>query len=471
MPRLFLLTASRLALVAVVAGLACGRPAAAQSAAPPGADDTAAGADAAAIDPTAPARPLTTAGGYPALRPALDGGLNSVVRPMQSALAPARPALPLRSGPAEDPEQPQGLRAGNFLLLPSIHAGGGATTNAAGTARGEGSGFLTTDGELLLRHEGDITRTDLSLKGSYTGYLDGDTESDPTFSAAATSRVDLTETDRVDLGLGYSFAREEASSAETGGSSERPAVEVFSADVGYTRSAGLIGLALKGSTDRTAYGRAEGTNSSDRTNTAFAGTLRLSYDTGAIVSPFVEGGGFGRVMDRARDAEGYRRSSLGWELKGGLAVTGETLTGEIAVGYAREEFDDARLAAMDGLVVDGSLAYAASELTTIGLDVATSFSPTRLAGASGFVTTSADASLTHELFETVELSLGGGVGRDDYAGLSRSVTTYTVRAGLDWRLRRDLTFTLDASHAYTDSSVAGDDSRESRIEAGLTYRP
>ncbi|ODN70971.1 outer membrane beta-barrel protein [Methylobrevis pamukkalensis] len=423
-------------------------------------------AEAAATDPAAAALP-------DGLRRSLDPPrLNSVARPVQSALAPVRPVPPVVGGgnADEDPWQPLGLRAGNFVLLPTISAGGGYTSNAAGTAGGKGSSILTTSGALLLRSELERHFFEAEFKGSYTDYPDTDIEASPAFSGALRGGIDLTEVDRIDLAAGYALERESLSSEEVpDGATRTPTIEVFSGSAGYTREAGLLALAIKGSVDRSVYGNDAGYSSSDRTNTAYTGSLRVTLDNGAVLRPFLEAGVFRRLYDSDGGTDGFDRSSQGYELKGGLSVVGETLTGEIAAGWGFERLDDDRLDDIDSLIVDGALAWAATELSTITLDLGTSFAPTTLDGASGYVVTSLALGASHALKENVTVTLGAAATREDYIGVSRSVTTYSVSGGLGWKLNRNVELTATAVQSFDEES-AGSDSRETRIEAGLTFR-
>ncbi|SON57623.1 hypothetical protein HDIA_4082 [Hartmannibacter diazotrophicus] len=404
---------------------------------------------------------------------------NPVTRPVQSPLNPTRPTETLKpfgqgpQPPRGNPFDPRDILTGSLALRPSLYVGGGATTNATSAANARKAGYSTTRAELEIRNlDNDVTTGVLTMKGSLTDYYAPAIRWSPTFDTTLALTHALTETDTLTFNGGYSLSREDASSEDPSAAGTNTVnVQVLSADFGYVRNAGIIGTTLKGSVDRTAYGTSAGTNAADRNNTALDGSLRLAYDRGSILAPFVEGGAFVRLNDKSADVNGFDRSSHGYELKGGLSLDGETATGEIAAGYGRETMDDGRLAPIDALILDGSLAWQIDDITALNLALSTSFAPTTLAGASGYVVTAFDAHVSRDIRENVNLRFGGAFSRSEYTGIDRQIDSYTVDAALGWRLNPNVELSTTASYQYSNSTATGDDTREARLEAGLTLRP
>lgn len=397
--------------------------------------------------------------------------LTSVVRPAdRSGVA----ALPVTGAPplARDAEQearsaydPVGLRVGSFVAAGSVTAGVGYSSNAAESAGGSGSAYYLTRGSLALRSDWERHGFDVVANGGLRRYADESMSLEPNADVTATARLDLTETDRVAASAGWTYSRETGSSAELGTKSTGADVHTLSGTLGYERNAGLIGLALKGAVDRTSYEAGE-----SRSNTAVSGSLRLTLENGAALRPFVEGGGFTRRYDDEVDGSGYARDSVGWELKTGLVVDTGLLTGEASVGYALERPEDDRLDDIAGFTADAGLAWTPTELVTVGLKGTTTFEPSQIAGASGSVKHAVDVDVAYALQPNVILNTGAGFSYQDYTGVSRTVETFAVRAGAEWRVNRTVSLGLTGSHARTNSSVAGESYDESRIEATVTLR-
>ncbi|WP_181706555.1 outer membrane beta-barrel protein [Chthonobacter rhizosphaerae] len=429
-------------------------------------------ADPSATDPAVPSAGAAATGTAPAAqpnrRPALRPTLGSVVRPVP----PVEPLKPIAGGApvainteeaARSAYEPLGLRVRTFTILSSATSTLGWSSNPGGAPDGEGAAFWGLKGDVTARSDLDGGGIDLALRGGVRDYLGGDAELEPSLEATADGRLDLTEVDRLTAGARYAFRK------DTGFSIETPAgqgvdIHTLSATAGYARSAGLIGVTLKGALDRTIY------DGDDRDDTALSGTLRLSLDSGAVLEPFAETSVFARRPDRTVDENGFRRSSVGAEAKLGTAVDTGLLTGEVAVGYGTEVLEDDRLDPLRGMILEASLAWAVTPLTTVTLAADTSFETSRLAGASGSITRSVSAGIAHALKPNLILDLGGALSFQDYGGVNRSVATVAVRAGAAWRLNPSVELTLTATHEVEDSNVSGEDTRETTVEAGVTVR-
>ena len=93
---------------------------------------------------------------------------------------------------------------------------------------------------------------------------------------------------------------------------------------------------------------------------------RVSYRLSEAISPFVELGVDARRYDSAIDYNGYDRNSDGWQAVAGatLAFTRQ-LTGEASFGYGARAYVDPRLQNFGGPVIDASLIWSATPLTTV----------------------------------------------------------------------------------------------------------
>ena len=122
----------------------------------------------------------------------------------------------------------------------------------------------------------------------------------------------------------------------------------------------------------------------DRNYNQFTGTLRGSYELTPGVKPFVEASLDTRRHDLELDSSGFARNSNGTTVKAGstLELT-RVLTGEVALGYTRRNYQDARLEAVAGLIGDASLIWTASALTTVKFTGTSSTGESTVPGVSG----------------------------------------------------------------------------------------
>ncbi|MCV0429676.1 MAG: outer membrane beta-barrel protein, partial [Roseibium sp.] len=143
---------------------------------------------------------------------------------------------------------------------------------------------------------------------------------------------------------------------------------------------------------------------------------------------------------------------------------------ELGVGWRIEDIEDDRLDNLSGLVVDGSLVWSPSRLTTITAGVGTSFQATDIDGASGSIIYSGDIRLAHAFSDRFVGETGVGYSYRTYEGVSIEESTLTGFGGLTFALTQNVALTADYTHRRFDSSQDGSDYTENAIEAGLRFR-
>ena len=117
------------------------------------------------------------------------------------------------------------------------------------------------------------------------------------------------------------------------------------------------------------------------------------------------------------------RDSDGRSIKGGLQFEmTRKLTGEIAVGTLRRDYEDPAFPSLRGTLVDGSLIYYATPLTTLKLDAKTSVAESSIAGVSGTLTRDFTFQADHSFRRWLIGTLKVGYGTDNYEGLDRART-------------------------------------------------
>jgi hypothetical protein len=285
---------------------------------------------------------------------------------------------PRRVTADSDPYAALGIRAGGFILYPSLTIGTGFTTNASASAGGAPSSFGTLTPELKILSDWDRNAVGLTLKGSYEDFFDGTTPPEPTASAEGTARIDFTDQWTADFAAGTTYGEQNISDPNyPAGADKPPGVIGLTSSADLKGSFGLASFTLGGSTNRNIYEDATSLgvpiDQGDRTNTDYAARLRVGYDIMPTLTPFVEGEVSRRVYDRTIDNNGLQRSGDGYTLRAGVEIERDPLlSGEISVGTTHQSFDDPTLAPLDALAFDGSLVWAPTKLTTVTLSRAIS---------------------------------------------------------------------------------------------------
>ncbi len=393
-------------------------------------------------------RPAPIRTGEPRPRP-----ITGPIQPTTAAPPAARvvqPGLPQAAitpdprSPLEDPDQigeldpfePQGWRTGAFTIIPEVEIGVGAARNLGGTNPARSGAFYEVAPELRGRSNWSRHALDFDLRGTFTGYPTQSALNGVSGSLALRGRIDVTETARVDLNAGLGRTRESATSLNLPAGTTRPVDgTTLSAGVGVAESFGRLGVSLKGDLLRTTYTDGVG----DRDTTAVTATARLGYEISPAIEPFVEARFGRRLYDNRVDSNGNERSAWTAGLRGGIAFDlGPTLQAEVAAGYGLERLDDGALAELRGATFDATLAWAPTRLTTVRATLATTFTPTTLAGSPGSIDRTATLALTHALTRQVSLEVGGSYTFRDYQNLATTEEVASASATATYRFTREV---------------------------------
>ncbi len=370
----------------------------------------------------------------------------------------------------DDPFAAVGIRAGSFILYPSLTTNFEHATNASGNGR---SDTLTVTPELKLQSDWAEHAATLTLRGSYAKDFTGNSPDSPSGSVDGSGRIDLKPGWTVDLAGTYTYAQQSISDPNfPAGVDHPPGVHDFSGSAALNGSFGRKVFTIEGKAGRTFYenGTSGGAvvDQGDRNNTVFGGRLRLGYESPLGVTPFVEGEVSRRQYDRTTDNNGLKRSSLTTIGRAGLTFDrGPVLTGEMAVGYGVDMFDDPALAALSALTVDGSLVWSPTRLYTVTFTGSTAFNPGTDAASSGSVayTGSVDAAYAWKPDLTVDWTTD--VTHEAFQGTGRIDTTVKAGVAATWKLSRRTYLTGGYSHEWAMSTSAGSTYQSDVLSVGL----
>jgi hypothetical protein len=367
---------------------------------------------------------------------------------------------PQRRKPAPDdkPFDPVGVAVGDLKLTPYVEEDGGWASNPGQTAGPHrGSAFETTEAGVSM--QSDWSRSDLhgQLKGAYTDYFDDPNDDSPTSSGTLDGRYDASRDLSFDAEGRFNLSEQTLTSLGLGsatGSTKLALVSTYGATLGGAQKFGDLTLALHATLDRTTYANAgtEDLASDDSNDWGLRG--RVSYRLSEAVSPFVELGVDARRYDSDLDYTGYDRNSDGWQAVAGatLAFTRQ-LTGEASFGYGARTYTDPRLENFGGPLVDASLVWSATPLTTVTAKAQTTLGDAVVAGASGVKSQTVSLDVAHELTRALTLGATASWAGEDYIGIAQrdSTTTYGLRA--EYHVSRELVLKASVSRQLYDSNL------------------
>ncbi|MFN7054741.1 outer membrane beta-barrel protein [Hyphomonas sp.] len=192
----------------------------------------------------------------------------------------------------------------------------------------------------------------------------------------------------------------------------------------------------------------------DRTFTE--ATTRLSY---ALTPDFaVYGQGSYRISDyrttqiiggqaRSRDSKGYTAAAgVDFELR-------SLVRGDIAVGYLKEDKDDAFFADVSGLSIDGRLQWFPTRLTTVSLNAGRSVVDVGAFDSPSALATRGGARVDHELRRNIVVSGFANFANYEYQEIDRK--DENVELGLVATYKMNKRVHLDAFYTRLDRDASG----------------
>jgi hypothetical protein len=388
------------------------------------------------------------------------------------------PAIERRTiRPDPEPFAPLGIRAGTVTLRPSISTGLRATTNADGSS--DGSGALLSETRLRARATTDWARHSawLDFDGLYDKSISGEEYSAPNIGLRSGFQLDLGERTTVKGEAGYRYRQEDPSAPTTiVGTSNQPAVQELDGSLGVRHEFGKFFADVKGNVDRTTYGNAEfsdGTTTSqkDRNNTFASIALRGGFEMSPAIKPFVEVD-IGKLMyDEAVDSNGFRRSGPRTGLRGGLEMNfGEKLSGQFALGYLRQDIDDDRLSAVDGLSLDGAIKWSPQRGTDVMLGVLTRVEGATAPGDSGSIFYEGTLGVKRQVRSNLDVNatlIASLRDNKDGSGFDKG---FGAEIGATYWFNRFFGLDISARHEFTRSEVDTRQTEETSIFMGLTLQ-
>jgi hypothetical protein len=364
----------------------------------------------------------------------------------------------------EDPYDATGIRVENLLLRPAIEATTGYDTNPSRLPGGAGSLLYMISPELIVRSDWERHQLNADIRGSYSAYPADGFANRPNLDSKINGRIDVNRDTDINLEGRYLLSTDYPGSPNVPvGVANLPVFQRPGATVGVTERFGRLEISLKGLADRTMFNDSillDGSTSSnkDRDYDQFGGVLRGSYELTPGIKPFAEIGADTRVHDLAVDRSGNMRDSDGITPRVGTTFElSRKLTGEVSIGYVTRTFKDPTLPDIRGLIVDGSLVWTATGLTSVKLTAKSSEDESVLPGVSGLLRRDAGLEVDHAfrrwLIGTVKL----GFGLDDYVGATRVDHRYSASAGIAYKLTRSVQIKGELRQEWLRSNTPGVD--------------
>lgn len=382
------------------------------------------------------------------------------------------------ASPVDDAYAPTGVQAGAFILRPSLETTGGYDDNPNRLDKGaKGSGFMQLRGELDAQSNWSRHALDLQSSAQIRKYESVRPGYEPNLNSTLTGRIDVTDRTQINTQLRGSVTASQPGDPETSGVKGDEISRSVGATLGVAQRFNRLSLRLDGLADRYTVDDAKLTtggkrDNSDRAYNGYQARLRASYDVSPMLQPFVEATVDTRDYDKTFDNTRTRRlGSDGFALRGGAQFEmGRLVTGELGLGYGRQTPKQNGLRPVEGLLIDGNVAWTPTALTTVRATARTSLQETSLTNASGVLDRSFELSVEHQFRRNLIGTARLAFDRADYKGADLRQDSITAGLGGEYKLNRNVALTANFERVWLDSTAKGDDYVASIIEFGLKFR-
>jgi hypothetical protein len=416
---------------------------------------------------------LTPLGVLPDVQPQLNG-----VPDPELALRTTPPPLSRKRPIDEHPYASLGIRGGGMTYFPALEESIGYDSNPNRTQSRKGSFVSHTEGELRL--QSDWSRHELTgyLRGAYNEYPSVPEASRPEGAGRVGLRLDVLRDTQVNIEGRYLIDTQRPDSPDLASPVKtRPLIFSEGGTLGVTQRFNRLVASLQGTIDRTDYEDARTPSGilidqSDRNVTQYGFRGRLGYELTPGSIPFVEGLADTRIYDQRVDNAGFRRSSDGY---GGRAGTTfeltRLITGEIAAGAINRRYDDPRLGNLTSPLVDASLVWAVTPLTTIKATASATVDETTVADAKGVRTLKGLIEVSHALRRNLIITAGLTATDYDYQGVDINEHGWGALLRAEWKLTRAVAVRASYNYERLISTIAGSSYNANVFLVGMRYAP
>ena len=371
--------------------------------------------------------------------------------------------------------KPDGVRAGEYLVYPSIGAAVVFDDNILAHDI-EKVADIRTELAPSVKLQSEFARhsLDFSLDGKIVNYMDNSAQDYASVRARAEGALHFDHANTISASALSALEHEERDDPSYPLTAIGP-VPVFhnKAAVGITHDVGRLYGTLSAAAESWNYSNVEAVNGSTLNEQA-RDTVDVSSQVkfGYRFSPGYELVGKVRGL-RAENRGDLKtdRDAWGFEALAGLAFeTNPLLRWRILGGYGVRDYDQANLANLNTLLLEADVQWLPTQRLTIYATVAREILETTELTSTGAIQTSGRVRAEYDVYHDLVLTAGAEVRDDEFVGLNRNDRTYIGRAGLDYYYTKNWLFTFGYEHQIRDSNIDSLDMNRNRFTIGAKLR-
>lgn len=371
--------------------------------------------------------------------------------------------------------QPDGLRAGNYLIFPSVGAAVVFDDNLLATNLEKVSDFRT---ELTpqLRFQSQLPRhvLDLSLDGKIVNHLRHSDQDYANVGARIDGALHFDHAHTLSLSVLAALEHEERSDVTSPRDAGEPvAVQHTRVITGITRDVGRLYGTFSASFEQWNYiDTISGTGAPLDQDARDLDLLSANLKVGYRISPGFELVGKIRALkqwnrgDAVTDYDG-----IGYEAMAGVAFeTNPLVRWRLLGGYGVREYEQASIDSIASSLIEGQVQWLATQRMTIYGTASRAIVDRLGTEVGGRVETLVHGKGEYELQHNLLLTLDAELKDSDFIGVARQDRTWSAKIGLEYYHTKNWLFTFGYEHQRRDSNDDNFDLTRNRVMVGTKLR-
>lgn len=354
------------------------------------------------------------------------------------------PNVPVTARPRPDYD-PLGIRAGGFLIFPSVTVAETYDSNIFATNDNEEDDFITTiSPQIAVRSNFPRHSLNFTVQSDVGRYVDHTDENFWDYNAGFGGRLDITRNNRLTAAAYAGRDHEARDDPEDPGADETDEPVKFytyGGALGFEQDFNRFNFGLLGNFDRRDY---TPNQESDRDRNLFGGRLRTGYFVSPRINVFLQGG-YQREQRDASEASGRDNNVYSAAVGTAVDFTG-LLFGETFVGWSLQDFDESEFDNESGLTYGVGLTWNPTQLTTLRLNGAGGFTPSDV--GSSDLQSVIGLRVDHELLRNVLIGSGITYTRNDFQDTDRTDNRIDVGPDITYLINRYLS--VGAGYTFTN---------------------
>ncbi|MEO1720176.1 MAG: outer membrane beta-barrel protein, partial [Pseudomonadota bacterium] len=325
-----------------------------------------------------------------------------------------------------EPFQPLGIRAGSFVILPSVETTFVSDSNVFQSDPNQRDVAIEVVPSVVFVSNWNVHAVEFRASGVFSKFREFDSEDAREYLLEGRGRLDLRRRTNIEGLISRSVTQESRSALDAEPvSSSRADLTTTTGALTFNHRFNRLRLQLRGSvtnedtsdtTVETLITSGPGPapvlgstiSNDDRDSREYAGAVRTTWEFKPTLFGFAELEMNRRTFAAVSNDDGVSRDSRGERYRVGVSfgTTDQILRGEVSIGYGEQRPDAAALQTLRGMIIDANLAWRMSALTSLLLRASTDFDDTTSAGTAGALTQAYSVDLRHAFRENVVANAG-----------------------------------------------------------------